>query len=138
MHEVSWLPAPTEETRPFFEGAAAGYLRLQVCEDCGCWHFPLVRMCSDCGSTNLRWRDACGRGTLYAHGRLHRSYHPRHEDRLPLTLAQVDTVEGVRILTNLVGDLTETARVGDQVEVAFETTPHGGVLPAFKLIRISK
>jgi len=132
MSEASWIPEPSEETRPFFDGAAAGKLRLQVCDACGRWHYPLVRLCSECGSTDISWRDASGRGTVYAHGKLQRVYHPRHKDRLPLILAEVDIPEGVRLMTNLVDVEPDHVRVGDPVEVTFETFPDGGVLPVFK------
>lgn len=61
-----------------------------------------------------------------------RVYHPRHQDRLPLILAQVDIAEGLRLNTNVVDIEPTELQVGDRVEVAFETFPDGGVLPVFK------
>lgn len=128
----TWLPAPDETNRPFFDGARAGKLRLQRCEACGGWMFPLRRRCQHCGSTKLAWADASGRGTLYAHGRLQREYHPRQRGRLPVLLAQVDLDEGVRMSTNLVGVPPESVRVGMRVAVTFETSPAGEAVPVFK------
>ena len=112
--------------------AQEGKLRLQVCEDCGTWAYPVTNVCASCGSTAMTWRDASGRGTVYAHGRLARQYHPRHEDRLPLILAQVDIDEGLRLNTNVVGIDPEALKVGATVEVDFETFPDGGALPVFR------
>ncbi len=132
MTEQNWIPEPSPAVQPFFDGARQGKLRLQVCADCGTWAYPLVNICSHCGGTRMEWRDASGKGTVYAHGRLARPYHARHQDRLPLILAQIDIAEGVRIYSNVVDIEADALRAGDAVEVAFETFADGGVLPVFK------
>jgi uncharacterized OB-fold protein len=133
MVEQPWIPEPTEDTRPFFDGAREGKLRLQVCDDCGTWMFPLATICCECGGMHLSWRDASGHGTLYAHARLQRAYHPRHKDRLPLVLAQVDIAEGLRLMTNLIDADPAEVITGAAVELAFEHFDDGGVLPVFRL-----
>ena len=132
MSEPTWIPEPSEATAPFFEGAKEGKLRLQRCDDCGTWSFPLMTLCQNCGSTRISWKDASGQGTVYAHGRLARPYHARHSDRLPLILAQVDTPEGVRLNTNIVGVSPGAIKTGDAVKVSFEHFADGGVLPVFE------
>ena len=113
--------------------ARAGKLRLQHCDDCSGWMFPVKQRCQHCGSPNVSWRDASGRGTLYSHARLARVYHPRHEGHLPM-LAQVDLEEGVRINSNLVDCAPGAAKVGMAVQVAFESLPEGGAVPVFRLV----
>ena len=85
----------------------------------------------------MQWRDASGRGTIFSHAVLHRPYHPRHQGRLPLVLAQIDLAEGVRLQSNIV-DLdadVDQIRVGREVEVAFEALADGsGTVPVFKLV----
>ena len=86
----------------------------------------------------MQWRDASGRGTIFSHAVLHRPYHPRHQGRLPLVLAQIDLAEGVRLQSNIV-DLAAAAadqiKVGREVEVAFEALADGsGTVPVFKLV----
>lgn len=132
MSNESWIPEPTEASRPFFEGAKQGKLRLQCCPACETWMFPVASMCSSCGARDLEWRDASGEGTLFAHGRLRREYHARHNERLPLVLAQVDIAEGLRINTNLIDADPDSVRSGIRVEAAFETFEDGGVLPVFR------
>ena len=134
MSDQTWIPEPTEATQPFFQGAQEGKLRLQCCDDCGFWSFPLMTLCQHCGSANISWQDASGEGVVYAHGRLARPYHARHQDRLPLVLAQVDTPEGVRLNTNIVNVEANALKTGDKVRVTFETFPDGGVLPVFEPI----
>lgn len=132
MSNPTWIPEPTERTAEFFEGAKQGKLRLQRCSDCGTWGYPPVSICGHCGSNKIEWADASGNGTVYSHGRLQRHYHPRHQDRLPLILAQIDIPEGLRLNLNLIDIDPEDVKVGASVVVAFETFPDGGVIPVFK------
>jgi len=132
MTDNTWIPEPTDASRPFFEGAREGRLRLQICGDCGSWAYPVTTLCQECGSRNIGWADASGRGVVYAHARLARPYHPRHTDRLPLVLAEVDLDEGIRMVTNVVDVDPAGLKVGDAVELTFETFADGGVLPVFK------
>ena len=127
-----WIPEPRPATAQFFEGAKEGKLRLQKCNDCGQWGFPLMEICPECGSHNIEWADASGQGTVYSHGRLQRAYHPRHADRLPLVIAQIDIPEGLRLMSNIVDAAPEDIKAGDAVVATFETFPDGGVLPVFK------
>jgi uncharacterized OB-fold protein len=131
-----WLPEPDDSNRPYFDGARAGTLRLQRCDDCSGFMFPVRRRCQHCGSTALAWAEASGRGTLYAHGQLRRSYHPRHQLRhdsgTPVLMAQVDLEEGVRMNANLVDCAPDQVRVGMAVIVTFEISPAGEAIPMFR------
>ncbi len=129
---TGWLPEPDDNNRPFFEGAQAGELRLQCCSRCGGWMYPVPHRCQHCGATELTWRTASGRGTLYSHARLQRVYHPRHDGRLPIILAWIDLEEGVRMPSNLVNCDPADARVGMPVQVTFERFPDGGAVPVFQ------
>ena len=132
MSEQTWIPEPTAATAPFFEGAKSGKLTLQKCNDCATWAFPPIHICSNCGSDDIGWQVASGRGTVYAHGRLARQYHPRHAERLPLILAQIDIDEGLRLNTNVVGINPTELKTGASVIIDFEEFADGGVLPVFK------
>ncbi len=131
MSNDTWIPEPSEASAPFFEGAKVGKLRLQVCKACGTWLYPVATLCTECGSHDIGWQDASGHGVLYAHARLQRAYHPRHKDRLPLVLAQVDIEEGLRLMTNLIDVDPGEVKSGMAVKAAFETFEDGGVLPVF-------
>jgi len=127
-----WLPEPGDDTRPFFDGAREGRLCLQACDDCGAFAYPPTTCCQECGSSAIGWRDAAGDGVVYAHARLARVYHPRHEGRLPIILAQVDIPEGLRLMTNIIDADPGAVKAGDAVTVAFETFPDGSVVPVFR------
>ena len=78
---------------------------------------------------NIEWRDASGARTLYSYGMLHQVYHPRHEERLPLILANIDLAEGIRIRTSR--HQPGGRQVGMALTVDFETLPDGAVIPVF-------
>jgi hypothetical protein len=131
--QAGWIE-PNEATLPFFEGAKQGVLRLQTCDDCGKWMYPIKKRCQQCGSDALAWKDASGKGTVYAHAKLHRQYHPRHEDKLPIVIAWIDLEEGVRMPGNIVDSEEEAIKAGRHVEVTFEIEPGGWAIPVFRIV----
>jgi uncharacterized OB-fold protein len=52
---------------------------------------------------------------------------------VPFALVAVTLPQGVRMITNLVGDGALEGRIGDRVEVCFEQRPNGA-LPQFRLV----
>ncbi len=95
-------PVTTPETQPFWDGCAAGELRLQRCLDCGKPYFYPRPVCPECGSTNVEWFTASGDATLYSYVITHRPA-PGFEDDAPYAIAVVQLAEGPRMMTNLVG-----------------------------------
>ena len=61
------VPVPTPETQPFWDGCAAGELRLQRCTDCDQAYFYPRPVCPACGSVNVEWFTASGRARLYSY-----------------------------------------------------------------------
>ena len=53
-------------SRPYAEGLAAGVLRYQRCAGCGQAQRLARHACPACGSTDLRWHDCAGTGTVAA------------------------------------------------------------------------
>ena len=47
------LPVPDDVSRPFWDGCAAGELRMQACGACGRLRFPPRPMCPWCRSTDV-------------------------------------------------------------------------------------
>ncbi len=95
-------PEPTPETQPFWDGCAAGELRIQRCLDCGKPYFYPRPVCPSCGSTNVEWFTASGDATLYSYVINHRPA-PGFEDDAPYAIAVVQLAEGPRMMTNIVG-----------------------------------
>lgn len=96
------VPVPTPETQPFFDGAAAGELRIQRCADCGRPFFYPRPSCPFCASGTVEWFTATGRATLYSYTINHRPA-PGFEDDTPYAIAVVQLEEGPRMMANIVG-----------------------------------
>ena len=112
-------PLPTPETQPYWDGCAAGELRLQRCTHCDAHYFPPRPFCPDCLSDEVHWEALSGRGTLHTYVINHRAA-PGFE--APYAIALVQLEEGPRLMSNIVGvDQTPEALVLDMaLEVTFE------------------
>jgi uncharacterized OB-fold protein len=113
-------PAPTDESRPFWEGCNRGELLLQACESCShVFYYPRF-LCPRCGSTKLAWKPASGRGTVYSFTHVEVSFYgPQWESQVPYTPVLVDLDEGARMLSRLVGPDRDKVKIGDRLRVEF-------------------
>ena len=96
------VPVPTPETQPYWDGCAAGELRIQRCLDCGEPYFYPRDLCPACGSGNVEWFTASGDATLYSYVINHRPA-PGFEDEAPYAIAVVQLAEGPRMMTSIRG-----------------------------------
>jgi len=115
------VPEPTPDTQPFWDGCAAGELRIQRCRDCGKPYFYPRPVCPECGSTDVEWFTASGRATLYSYVINHRPARG-FEDDGPYAIAVVQLAEGPRMMTNLVGvpNTPEDLILDMELQVTFE------------------
>jgi hypothetical protein len=129
-------PAPTPETREFWDGARAGELRLQRCRACARAYFPPRPFCPHCASRDVETFRASGRATLYSYVIHHREapgFTP------PYAIAVVALEEGPRMMTSLVGVVqTPEALVLDMpLEVEFQPLDDEISLPVFRPAKAS-
>lgn len=113
-------PRPTPETQPFWDGTAAGELRLQRCTACDAGHyFPPRPFCPSCLSDQVEWETVSGRGTLHTYVINHRAA-PGFEPPYAIAVVQLD--EGPRMMGNVIGvDQTPEALELDMpLQVTFE------------------
>lgn len=130
---VRLIPPTTPTTQPYWDGAAQGELKLQVCATCGHRPFPPHANCERCGATDLNWQKASGKGTVYTYTVSYRPPHPLFREQCPMVIAVVELAEGPRLITNIVECDPETVTVGMAVEVVFEPIDESDVvLPVFK------
>lgn len=126
------LPHPTAWSRPYWDAAMHRRLVIQHCRSCQSLIMYPKRICPVCLGEDLDWREASGRGEVYAVTVQVAGPPSGFEDRLPYVLAVVRLEEGVQLMTNLVGPGAEKASCCDPVVVDFEDV--GGVtLPVFRL-----
>jgi uncharacterized OB-fold protein len=130
------LPRINDETRPFWEGARAGELRMQKCTDCGHIRFPIIHVCPVCLSYAFDWKALSGRGEVFAYIVYHRAYHKGFVEDVPYNVALVQLEEGPRMYSNIVGCENSAVKVGDRVHVVFDVVTPDVTLPRFRLAAV--
>lgn len=124
--------SPTAE--PFWDATRRGELVIQWCTSCEApIHFPR-EACPRCLGTDVEFRPSPGVGTIYALSVMPVPGNPGMAGRAPYAVALVDLDEGVRMLTNVVGEGWEAAAVGDRVQVAWEPLADGRNLAVFTCV----
>ena len=131
--EAFLLPLGDEESDGFWEGTAAGELRVQACDACGALRFPPRVMCPECQSTERSWQPVSGRGTIWSFVVVHPPVLPAYNPYAPFPVITVTLAEkpSLRMVGNLVsgpgGDINEvdpgTIEIGEPVRVVFTARP---------------
>jgi uncharacterized protein len=93
-------PMVNRDSAYFWEGTAAGELRIQTCNKCGTLRHPPGPACPDCGALDRGHVVASGRGTVYSYV-VHR-HPPVPGKELPIVIALIDLDEGVRMVGEVV------------------------------------
>jgi hypothetical protein len=128
-----WVPAPTPESKPFWDGTKQGRLKIQLCTDCHQYYFYPRPVCRYCMSRNVEWRTVSGRGRLHTFTVNYRTGRASPFEG-PFVIAIVELEEGARLMTNLIGVEPNPAklRCGIPVEVVFEPITEEITLPRFR------
>ena len=124
-------PKPTPETAHFWEGTAAGELRLQRCRPCDAAVLPAAAVLPPLRERRRRGRPGVGpRERCYSYVINHRA---APGFTAPYVIAVVELDEGPRLLTNLVGVAPDpdALPLDLPVEVTFETVGEAA-LPVFR------
>ena len=133
------LPLVTPDTAFFWDGTAAGELRIQRCARCGALRHPPGPMCPACGEASTAgaaglaggegYAVAAGTGEVFSYVVHH--HPPVPGKRLPMVVALVQLPEGVRILGEMPGVRPDQVRIGLPVRVTF-TQAGNMALPAWR------
>lgn len=124
------IPVPTPETAHYWEGARAGELRLQRCDDCDHVYFPPRPFCPGCSSRAVSVFTASGRGALASYV-INERPHPAFDG--PYAIALVALEEGPRMMSNIVDceQTPEALELDMPLEVRFEKLSEEISLPVF-------
>ena len=125
----------TASTNAFWEGSRQHRLLIRRCPRCGANLHPRRVVCPTCGSEELAWVDASGRGVVYSVSTLHRAPTRAMDGALPYNLGIVALEEGVHLFTRFVSDDDWLPNIDDPVVVRFERLTDGRDLPTFELER---
>jgi uncharacterized OB-fold protein len=139
MNEGFLLPEVDVDSAPFWEGTAAGELRVQTCRQCGARRFPPRPMCPNCRCTDSDWPALSGRGTIWSYVIPHPPLLPAYADLAPYNVVVVTLAEdpALRMVGNLIAAPDapinsidpETIEIGTPVTVAFSDAGDGIHLP---------
>ena len=121
-------PMMNRDSQFFWDGTAAGELRVQVCNACGAKRFPPGPACPECGAFKRGHVVASGRGTVFSHV-VHR-HPPVPGKELPIVIALIDLDEGVRMVGEVVG--VENLEIGDRLRVDFNRVDDELTLPVWR------
>jgi uncharacterized OB-fold protein len=128
---ASSLPVPdletSPDTRPYWDGAAKGRLVLPRCLECRHVIWYPRPFCPECGSSEVEWFEATGKGILYSFTTVQRSQGD-YAESVPYVVAYVELSEGPRVLTNVVA-WQAPLEIGQPVRAVFEQDSNGqGIL----------
>jgi uncharacterized OB-fold protein len=114
----------------FWAGTARGELLVQVCGTCGTWRMPPRPMCPVCRSTEVRWEQTSGLGTIWSFAVPHPPLLPAYAALAPYNVIVValDENPAIRFVGNLLatpdGAINEidpaTIVIGEPVRVVFQ------------------
>lgn len=124
------LPGTDEDTKPFWAYVKQHELRVQKCAACGKLHYPPSAICPNCAGLKSEWVKLSGKGKVYSFIIVRRRYHPGFAAELPYTVAIIETTEGIRLLSNVIGIKPEEVKIDMPVAVTFED-----VTPEFSLFK---
>ncbi len=95
----------------------AGEFRLQVCDRCGKQTYFARTICQHCGSGELSWSLASGRGAVYSVTTIRR----RPDRGGDYNLSIVDLAEGARMMSRVEGVPPDAVKIGMQVVASIVT-----------------
>lgn len=120
-------PVISHDTAFFWEGTAAGELRIQHCPSCNALRHPPGPMCPTCGADKPDWIVASGHGTVFSYVVHH---HPKVPGKtLPFVVALVELEEGVRMLGELIDIDPSAVTIGMPVTLALTKIDYELTLP---------
>jgi uncharacterized OB-fold protein len=123
--------SPPEGAEPFFDATKQNRLLIQRCSACGKHQFYPRQLCTHCGSSEVDWVEASGRGKVHTFTVIHQQGMPGWRNEVPYVAAIIDLEEGVRMTSNIVECAPSDVTVDMPVEVSF--VDEGSlVLPRFR------
>ena len=123
-------PAINRDNAFFWEGVAAGELRIQRCTKCSMLRHPPGPACPECGSLEWDTVTSTGRGTIYSYVIPHYPQVPSFE--YPYVVVLVELEEGVRFVSNVIDVAPEVVEIGMPVEAVFTKVDDELTLPLFR------
>jgi len=128
-------PVVNRDNAGFWQGVAEHKLLIQRCAACRKPRFPWLPGCNACGCQEWDTFEASGEGTVFSHVVMHHPPFPAFStsgEGGPYAVALIELVEGVRMVSNVVGVPYDKVRTGMPVRLEFLRTDPDSVLPVFR------
>ena len=125
-------PVVQPEEAPFWDGLAAGELRVPWCVHCDTHVWRPKSHCTTCFRKVQQWRTLPGTGTVYSFSVVHRA-DGAFADVAPYVLAWIELDGGPTILGNLVASDLGRVVVGASVRLASRAEEGVRVGPVFSV-----
>ncbi|MET9376282.1 OB-fold domain-containing protein [Streptomyces sp. NPDC002992] len=132
-------PVINRDNAGFWEGVAAHRLLVQRCGACETLRFPWLPGCNACGSMEWDTVEASGAGTVFSYVVMHHPPFPAFtvsdgtgDTAGPYAVGLIELVEGVRMVSNVVGVPYDKVRIGMPVRLEFLRVDEELELPVFR------
>lgn len=121
-------PMMNRDSQFFWDGTAAGELRIPKCNACGALRFPPGPACQSCDAYDRGWAVAAGTGTVFSYV-VHR-HPPVPGKELPIVIALIDLDEGIRMVGEVVD--VDDLEIGARLRVDFKRVDDDLTLPVWR------
>ena len=116
-------PDTNPETKPFWDGCAAGKFLIRRCTSCKKAHWYPRALCPFCFG-DCEWEEASGKGKIYTLSVMTRA-------EAPYAIAYVTLEEGPSMMTNIVDCDFDALKIGQDVKLKFVPSEGGPPIPMF-------
>ncbi|WP_200305355.1 bifunctional MaoC family dehydratase N-terminal/OB-fold nucleic acid binding domain-containing protein [Streptomyces adelaidensis] len=123
-------PVINRDNAGFWEGVERHRLLIQRCADCATLRLPWLPGCNACGSPEWDTVEACGDGTVHSYVVMHHPPFPAFDP--PYAVGLIELVEGVRMVSNVIGVPYDKVRIGMPVRLEFACYDEELELPVFR------
>jgi uncharacterized OB-fold protein len=113
------MPAPDALTEPFWSAVKEHRFILPNCRACGKRHFYPRSLCPHCGSPDIEWLPASGKGQVYSFTVVQRAPSPAFAAQAPYAVAIVALAEGPHLMSGITGRAPADVRIGMEVEIEY-------------------
>src|ERR1700722_6710048 len=117
-------PDTNPETKPFWDGCAAGKFLIRRCGSCKKAHWYPRKLCPFCFGA-CTWEEASGKGNIYSLSVMGRA-------EGPFAMAYVELAEGPRMMTNIGDCDLVSLKMRQDVSQKLGPTGDGPPVPIFK------
>ena len=131
------IPVPNEWTKPFWEAARQGELKMQRCQSCRKFQHPPYATCVNCMSIDLKFEPVAGKGSIYAYTIMYHTGDKRFASAVPYAsiIVELDEAPGALMACNLLDAEYTEAKVGRRVELVFQKLNDDFTPPQWRLAK---